>query len=104
MEDRVAGALDPVAFRIVKVPHHSSGSSSAGLVEATNPCVAVVSAGYANPFGGSVFDLRDRAVNVHDARNTAPCAGPVSNTRAHLRLTEGSDHADLRQRPARSGR
>ena len=52
VERRIAGAFDPVAFRIVKVPHHgSAGSSSAGLVEATNPCVAVVSAGYANPFG-----------------------------------------------------
>ena len=48
----MAGALDPVAFRIVKVPHHgSAGSSSPGLVEATAPCVAIVSAGHANPFG-----------------------------------------------------
>ena len=52
VEGRVAGALDPVAFRIVKVPHHgSAGSSSPGLVEATAPCVAIVSAGHANPFG-----------------------------------------------------
>ena len=52
VEGRVAGALDPVAFRIVKVPHYgSAGSSSPGLVEATAPCVAIVSAGHANPFG-----------------------------------------------------
>ena len=52
VEGRVAGALDPVAFRIVKVPHHGSArSSSPGLVEATATCVAIVSAGHANPFG-----------------------------------------------------
>ena len=52
VEGRIAGALDPVAFRIVKVPHHgSAGSSSPGLVEVTAPCVAIVSAGHANPFG-----------------------------------------------------
>ena len=52
VEGRVAGALEPVAFRIVKVPHHgSAGSSSPDLVDATDPCVAVVSAGSANPFG-----------------------------------------------------
>ena len=52
VEGRVAAALDPVAFRVVKVPHHgSAGSSSPGLVGATGPCVAVVSAGHANPFG-----------------------------------------------------
>ncbi|MDP7690406.1 MAG: DNA internalization-related competence protein ComEC/Rec2 [Vicinamibacterales bacterium] len=52
VEGRVANAIDPVAFRIVKVPHHgSAGSSSPGLVEATEPCVAVISAGQANPFG-----------------------------------------------------
>ena len=52
VEGRVAAALDPVAFRVVKVPHHgSAGSSSPGLVGAAGPCVAVVSAGHANPFG-----------------------------------------------------
>ncbi len=58
VEGRVVGALDPVAFRIVKVPHHGSGgSSSPGLVEATDPCVAVVSAGRANPFGHPVPEV-----------------------------------------------
>ena len=58
VEGRVAGALDPVAFRVVKVPHHGSGgSSSPGLVDATGPCVAVVSAGQANPFGHPVPEV-----------------------------------------------
>ena len=58
VEGGVAGALDPVAFRIVKVPHHGSGgSSSPGLVDAAGPCVAVVSAGHANPFGHPAPDV-----------------------------------------------
>ena len=58
VEGRVAAALDPAAFRVVKVPHHgSSGSSSPELVEATGPCVAVVSAGRANSFGHPAPDV-----------------------------------------------
>jgi competence protein ComEC len=71
VEGRVANALEPVAFRIVKVPHHgSAGSSSPGLVEATAPCVAVISAGHANPFGhpapGVVRRYRDAGALVLD--------------------------------------
>ena len=52
VERRVARALAPAPFRVVKVPHHgSAGSSSRGLVTAARACVAVVSAGRANPFG-----------------------------------------------------
>jgi competence protein ComEC len=52
VEGRVARALDPLAFRIVKAPHHgSAGSSSPAFVEAADPCVVVVSAGRANSFG-----------------------------------------------------
>ena len=52
VEGHVADALDPAVFRIVKVPHHGSGGSSTPLwVEATAPCVAIVSAGHANSFG-----------------------------------------------------
>ena len=58
VEGRVAGALEPVAFRVVKVPHHgSAGSSSPGLVDSISPCVAVVSAGQANPFGHPVPEV-----------------------------------------------
>ena len=52
VEGRVADALAPARFRVVKVPHHgSAGSSSVRLVAAARACVAVVSAGRANPFG-----------------------------------------------------
>ena len=61
VEGRVAVALEPVAFRIVKVPHHgSAGSSSPGLVEATGPCVAIVSAGHANSFGHPAPEVMQR--------------------------------------------
>ena len=65
VEGRVAGALDPAAFRIVKVPHHgSAGSSTPGLVEATRPCVAIVSAGRANPFGHPAPDVVRRYLDA----------------------------------------
>ena len=52
VEGGVAEALAPARFRVVKVPHHgSAGSSSPRLVGAARACVAVVSAGRANPFG-----------------------------------------------------
>ncbi len=52
VERAVAGALSPARFRVVKAPHHgSAGSSSRRLVAAARACVAVVSAGRANPFG-----------------------------------------------------
>lgn len=52
VEPRVAEALAPARFRVVKAPHHgSAGSSSRRLVEAVRACVAVVSAGRTNPFG-----------------------------------------------------
>lgn len=55
VEGAVAAALAPAPFRLVKVPHHgSAGSSSARLVTAAGACVAVVSAGRANPFGHPV--------------------------------------------------
>lgn len=46
----LAGRLGPVD--VVKVPHHGSRtSSSAGLVHATRPLLAIVSVGRGNPFG-----------------------------------------------------
>jgi len=41
-----------LASTVVKVPHHGSRTSStAGFVDATAPALAVVSAGFGNPFG-----------------------------------------------------
>ncbi len=52
VEAAIAAALDPAPFRVVKIPHHgSAGSSSPVFVAATAPCLAIVSAGRANPFG-----------------------------------------------------
>jgi len=61
VEPVVAGALAPARWRIVKVPHHgSAGSSDQGFVDATRPCLAVVSAGRANPFGHPAPDVVER--------------------------------------------
>ncbi len=52
VEGSIAAAIDPAPFRVVKIPHHgSAGSSSPVFVAVTAPCLAIVSAGRANPFG-----------------------------------------------------
>lgn len=52
VELAVSAALEPAAFQIVKMPHHgSAGSSGPTFVDRAPPCLAVVSAGRANPFG-----------------------------------------------------
>ena len=61
VEEGVAEALETVPFRVVKVPHHgSAGSSSPRLVEAAAACLAVVSAGRANPFGHPLPEVVQR--------------------------------------------
>jgi competence protein ComEC len=52
-------------LRIVKVPHHGSGGSSAPLwVEATAPCVAIVSAGHAKSFGHPAPEVVQRYLDA----------------------------------------
>lgn len=52
VEAQLAARLQPSPLRVVKVPHHGSGtSSSAGFIAASAPAVAVVSAGRENRFG-----------------------------------------------------
>jgi len=54
VERSLAGSLGPASFRVLKVPHHGSRtSSSAAFVTALRPNVAIVSAGRENPFGHS---------------------------------------------------
>ncbi len=55
VEHDIAGSFAPAAIRILKVPHHGSGtSSSREFLEALRPSVAVISAGRGNPFGHPV--------------------------------------------------
>lgn len=52
VERDIAGQLEPAAWRVVKVPHHGSLTSSSEMfVRRLRPKVAVVSAGRGNPFG-----------------------------------------------------
>jgi competence protein ComEC len=52
VEPEIAARLHRKAWRLVKVPHHGSASSSSpGFLEALRPAVAVVSAGRANWYG-----------------------------------------------------
>ena len=52
VESRLAGVLPPAARRVLKAPHHGSRtSSSAALLAALEPTVAIVSAGRENRFG-----------------------------------------------------
>jgi competence protein ComEC len=55
VEREIAKAFSPAGIRILKVPHHGSGtSSSTRFLEALRPAVAVISAGRGNPFGHPV--------------------------------------------------
>ncbi|MDE3154459.1 MAG: DNA internalization-related competence protein ComEC/Rec2 [Acidobacteriota bacterium] len=52
VEQTFIDRLPPAPLRILKVPHHGSGtSSSMAFLRAVRPAVAVVSAGRGNPFG-----------------------------------------------------
>ena len=56
---------------VVKVPHHGSPtSSSAGLIDATRPALAVISCGRGNAFGFPSRDVlaRWQAAGAHIAR------------------------------------
>jgi competence protein ComEC len=55
VEREIAGSFEPAPIRILKVPHHGSGtSSSMEFLEALHPNIAVISAGRGNPFGHPV--------------------------------------------------
>jgi competence protein ComEC len=55
VERDIAGSFESVPIRILKVPHHGSGtSSSMEFLRMLRPTVAVISAGRGNPFGHPV--------------------------------------------------
>jgi len=61
VEQSIAPGFARAAVRILKVPHHGSGSSSSQLfLDALRPDVAVISAGRGNPFGHPVPAVLDR--------------------------------------------
>ena len=55
IEHNIAGMFEPAPIRILKVPHHGSGtSSSMEFLQALHPTIAIISAGRGNPFGHPV--------------------------------------------------
>ncbi len=55
IEQTLVGRIPVAPLRILKVPHHGSGTSSSyAFLRAVHPAVAVVSAGRGNPFGHPV--------------------------------------------------
>jgi competence protein ComEC len=61
VEQAIAPSFEPAPIRIVKVPHHGSGtSSSQTFVDALRPDIAVISAGRGNTFGHPVASVLER--------------------------------------------
>jgi competence protein ComEC len=61
VERSIAPAFERVPIRIVKVPHHGSGSSSSSeFLDALHPAIAVISCGRGNPFGHPVASVLER--------------------------------------------
>jgi competence protein ComEC len=65
VEREIVGTFEPAAIRILKVPHHGSGtSSSMEFLQALHPNIAVISAGRGNPFGHPVRSVLARYAAV----------------------------------------
>jgi competence protein ComEC len=65
VERDIVGTFEPAPIRILKVPHHGSGtSSSMEFLQALRPNIAVVSAGRGNPFGHPVRSVLARYAEV----------------------------------------
>ncbi len=60
-EAALLAAKSPLAATVLKVPHHGSGSSSGdAFIRAVSPALAVISAGFANPYGHPRQTVLDR--------------------------------------------
>jgi competence protein ComEC len=61
VERTIATSFARARIRILKVPHHGSGTSSSQLfLDALHPDIAVISAGRGNPFGHPVPTVLER--------------------------------------------
>jgi competence protein ComEC len=66
VEEAIGPLFAPARFRVLKVPHHGSlTSSSATFLQALQPTIAVVSAGRGNIFGHPVPVVLDRYREIH---------------------------------------
>jgi len=72
-EARLVAAGAPLASDVLLVPHHGSRTSStAAFLDAVQPSVALIQAGYRNRFGHPVAEVLDRL----DARGVQVLASP----------------------------
>jgi len=81
---------DDISADVIKVPHHGSKtSSSESFIKKVNPSVAVVSSGFANPFGMPGGDVTERYVKAGATIYRTDMNGAVIVT------TDGKDIAVL---------
>ena len=79
VERTLAPSFNRAPIRILKVPHHGSGtSSSQEFLGTLRPDVAVISAGRGNPFGHPVASVLERYRNIGAAIYRTDEDGAVS--------------------------
>ncbi len=79
VETRLAREIQPAGYRILKVPHHGSRtSSSTDFLEALRPDIAVVSAGRYNRFGHPAAEVLGRYAGLGVEVVSTAEAGAVS--------------------------
>ncbi len=79
VETRLAREIQPAGYRILKVPHHGSRtSSSTTFLAALRPDIAVVSAGRHNRFGHPARDVVDRYTRFGTQVMSTATVGAVS--------------------------
>jgi competence protein ComEC len=106
VEGGLARTIPPARLRVVKMPHHGSGtSSSEAFVRAMRPAVAVVSVGKANHFGHPVPEVieRYRAVGAEIYRTDRDGAVTVDTDGETLSVTAfaASEHTKPRNNETR---
>ena len=94
VERTIAPGFERAAIRILKVPHHGSGtSSSPALIDALRPDVAVISAGRGNPFGhpvGAVLDrYRDAGAAIYRTDHDGAVTVETDGTAVRVRTFNG---------------
>ena len=94
VERTIAPGFERATIRILKVPHHGSGtSSSPAFLDALRPDIAVISAGRGNPFGhpvGAVLDrYRDAGAAIYRTDHDGAVTVETDGTAVRVRTFNG---------------